>query len=582
MSQSFRHCFGPQSVPLLAMVAVLLASAPLLADDGGKNPQTVWLGGQTDPMSEFAKGVYAMETGMVLKAVDHLEVAWRDSGREVVVGRKLAEGYFMLKNFTRSEMVADDILARDGKDYDALLLKAKIRYIRRDRAASVSLLESIRAAHGTHFEVERFLGNIYYEAGNDEEALEAYAKCVNANPSYPYIHYRYGSLLARNGRYAEAEAALSKAIELDPDLAEPRVRLAELYLETDRPEDAVPVLEDVVAMGGANTQTMITLANLYLDLGRLDQGIKLLESQRADKPLPREGEIVLGRLYYEAREYDEAFTIFADLFEKEKNSPELARILGEISLKSGDPERSRGFFDAAIEIDPGDYRNYLGKFFAATPDFSSDGSPVIDLSFEERAGLLSKASEMVDAADFDGNYLLGVSYISVDSLETSRRHLMRAYEARNDDEGTLLNLANVYEKLGRYEDAQACLEKLHALKPTDATICNFFGYLLAEMGKDLDKAESLVREALKQEPDNGYYLDSLGWVYYQKGDYASAVIELEKASQRISDDPVILEHLGDAYRALRRFDKARTAYERSSQLQDGNSEILEKIKSTNP
>jgi len=82
------------------------------------------------------------------------------------------------------------------------------------------------------------------------------------------------------------------------------------------------------------------------------------------------------------------------------------------------------------------------------------------------------------------------------------------------------------------------------------------------------------------DPENGYYLDSLGWVYYQMGDYTRAVAELEKASRRVPDDPVILEHLGDAYRALRRFADAKAAYERSIALQDGNSVLLEKLQST--
>ena len=89
-----------------------------------------------------------------------------------------------------------------------------------------------------------------------------------------------------------------------------------------------------------------------------------------------------------------------------------------------------------------------------------------------------------------------------------------------------------------------------------------------------------VLKALESEPDNGYYLDSLGWVYYQMGEYAKAVVEIEKALLRVSDDPIILEHLGDAYRAMRRFDEARAAYQKSNRLQDGNSEIIEKIQST--
>ena len=72
---------------------------------------------------------------------------------------------------------------------------------------------------------------------------------------------------------------------------------------------------------------------------------------------------------------------------------------------------------------------------------------------------------------------------------------------------------------------------------------------------------------------------SLGWVYYMRGDYDKALIELEKATEIIKNDPIMLEHLGDAYRALKRYRKALAAYEQSKKLQGLNTELLQKIES---
>ncbi len=94
----------------------------------------------------------------------------------------------------------------------------------------------------------------------------------------------------------------------------------------------------------------------------------------------------------------------------------------------------------------------------------------------------------------------------------------------------VLNLASVLEKLKRYEEAERHIASLHERQPDDPTTCNFYGYLLALMGKDLDNAEELVRKALEGEPQNGYYTDSLGWVFFMRGDYPRAIEELEKAA----------------------------------------------------
>ncbi len=573
-------CFsftGCKSVPVVFLCLIFLAAAAVTAvGTPGEQPDS-----PPGVLSEFTIGVYLLEKGSVAEAVEHLEYAWRASECGAPIGRRLAEAYYTLKNFTNCEIVTDAILARQPDDYDALLLKAKVRYIKRDPSASIELLEAISASHGPDFEVERLIGNISYEIGDVEKAMRAYDRCIQINPNYPYIHYRYGLLLTQTNSYAEAEAEFKKAIELDPEFLEPAIQLADLYAGTGRAGEAIPILEGILAREPGNTKALTDLAGILLDARMLDEGIELLENRRSQAPLPRDAELIRGRLYYEAKDYNRALEVFRAIFAYEKSSPELARILGEISLKCGDTKKAREYFDKAIQIDPADYRSYLGLFFAGSPGFSDEGSPVIEMSDQERAGLLASTGTLVKESDFEGNYLLGVSYLSIDSLRAAERYLVRARTISFSDEATLLNLANIYEKLEQYESAEECVKLLYELKPADPTICNFYGYLLAIMGKDLTRAESLIREALRQDPENGYYLDSLGWVYYQMGDYSRAVLELEKATQRVSDDPVILEHLGDAYRALHHFDKARMAYERSSLLQVGNTDILEKIEATN-
>ena len=77
----------------------------------------------------------------------------------------------------------------------------------------------------------------------------------------------------------------------------------------------------------------------------------------------------------------------------------------------------------------------------------------------------------------------------------------------------------------------------------------------------VDEAEKLIKRALVIEPDDGFYVDSLGWVYYQQGDYSRAVAELERAVNLTGNDPTITEHLGDAYRKLGKLRDARHQYE---------------------
>ena len=515
--------------------------------------------------SEYLVGVFKYASGEVLESVDHLEFAWRMSGHDPAAGMKLAESYYLLKNFTRCEMVLDEVLASDETHRDALMLKAKVRYIKRDRRASVACLERVREHHPRSFETERLLGNIYYEMGDTDNAIEAYQHCLQIDSSYPYIQYRYGRLLRNVGRVDDAEKAFERAVTLDDEFVEPTIELAEIYMESGRADLAVPLLERAVALEAHNEDALMMLVRVHAETGRSDEAIRLLEGRRRANRLSRDGELFLGRLYFDAERFDDAVVLFKDVFEKEPGSAELARILAEVSLNAGDADGARVYFERAISIGPRDYRNYLGLFFAGSPRFTTSVEP-IPLDADEKELLLDEASKLVAERDFDGNYMLGIALLSEENLEAAERHLMRAYQVRPDDYNVLLNLANVYEKTRRFDAAEEKLAELYRLAPDDPTVLNFYGYVLSEVGRDLDRAEEMVRKALEKDPDNGYFLDSLGWIHYQKGDYGRAAVELEQANERVQDDPVILEHLGDAYRALRRFAEARAAYERSNRL----------------
>ncbi|HSR09918.1 MAG TPA: tetratricopeptide repeat protein, partial [Thermodesulfobacteriota bacterium] len=78
-------------------------------------------------------------------------------------------------------------------------------------------------------------------------------------------------------------------------------------------------------------------------------------------------------------------------------------------------------------------------------------------------------------------------------------------------------------------------------------------------------------------PDDGYITDSLGWVYFKKGDWEKAIRELERAHHLVPDDPVIAEHLGDAYEKQKAGDKAVQMYERALKLDPKKTELKDKI-----
>ena len=103
-----------------------------------------------------------------------------------------------------------------------------------------------------------------------------------------------------------------------------------------------------------------------------------------------------------------------------------------------------------------------------------------------------------------------------------------------------------YERFNNWSKAEK--DFLNALKlfPDQPLVLNYLGYSWIDFGKNLKKAESLINKAVKLRPNDGYFVDSLGWTYYRKGDFKKAVENLEKAVSLVPSDPIINDHLGDA------------------------------------
>jgi tetratricopeptide (TPR) repeat protein len=104
-----------------------------------------------------------------------------------------------------------------------------------------------------------------------------------------------------------------------------------------------------------------------------------------------------------------------------------------------------------------------------------------------------------------------------------------------------------YERLKDWPKAEKDLLQARKLDPDQALVLNYLGYSWVDQGLHLNKAMRFIRRAVELKPDDGYFVDSLGWAYYRLRNYKKATEELERAVELKPDDPVINDHLGDAY-----------------------------------
>jgi len=124
-------------------------------------------------------------------------------------------------------------------------------------------------------------------------------------------------------------------------------------------------------------------------------------------------------------------------------------------------------------------------------------------------------------------------------------------------------LGAIYERQKFFDKAEEQFKKVLAVNPKNAPVLNYYGYMLGDLGIRLDEAEALVQQALKEDPFNGAYLDSLGWIYFKESKFGPSESTLRKAVERERHDATIHSHLGDLYAKTGRGDLAAAEWEKS-------------------
>lgn len=134
-----------------------------------------------------------------------------------------------------------------------------------------------------------------------------------------------------------------------------------------------------------------------------------------------------------------------------------------------------------------------------------------------------------------------------------------------------------YERIKNWPQAEADLQKALQLGGDQALVLNYLGYSWIDQHKNLKQGLALIEKAVRQKPDDGYIVDSLGWAHFRMGNYKDAAKHLERAVELRPEDPVLNDHLGDAYWRVGREREARFQWDQALTLKP-EPEDAEKIK----
>ncbi len=503
--------------------------------------------------------------GRVDEAIVALERAVAKDGQSPYLHRLLAE--FLARSSQIEEAVAHarraHELAPDDPEMRSFL--AQLYRIQQDVDAIEALL---RDEDGAPRDLDSafLLYQTYADAGDLDAAVETARWITGEAPEELRGWIALASAYERLGKPIESEAALRRSLEVDPDNLRVYGHLARSMRQRGDSEGAIEVYRQMLERQPDDHATLVGLAEAQVGEEDLEGAIETFEQIAERFPADLQSLTRLGFLLYEARRYDDAIARLEQVLEASPREHEVAFFLG-LALRRTNRD------DAAVEH---------FERIPAHDDYYAEARTQLAAIHERRGRYGDALAEVQRAIGAEPSRDLELYAATLRSktgdFDGAVAYLEGLLDESADDDELLYNLGVVYSEADRDDEAVRYMERALEHNPDNADALNFIGYTWAERGENLEQAEEYIVRALELRPENGYIVDSLGWVYYMRGrplieagDLASgrrwvekALEELERADELTGGDPVISEHMGDAYLLLERRRQALDKFEEAA------------------
>jgi tetratricopeptide (TPR) repeat protein len=477
----------------------------------------------------------------------------------------LARLYRFENQHADAEKVLRGILQSDADNGPALEQLSQILMDEGRSQEAIQLL-SDAANDSASPDVYDLLGDAYNQAHEYDKAEDAYRKAIAQDPDDPgHLHGLANALMAQD-KYPEALEIFKKLTEIEPTTGDNFVRMAELYRRLGKFDQAEAAIVRAKQLSPGNLEVLVNEALLYDDEGRYEDAIKVLSdaiggvrSQSSTDGNPNVLSILyeqLGHTYRLAGNDPLAIRAYEDMGKLSPESDKRAQML------LIDTYRENRDIDKAIAK--------TKKTLGASP--KDDGLTVqLAMLYGEKLDAASATpllQSLLRNDDSDFEVYLDLAQV----LERCKKYPEAEQDAQkalglakdsSSKESAWFMLGIIYERQKKWDLAEGEFKKALAANPTNAAVLNYYGYMLADRGLRLDEATSMIQRAVQQDPNNGAYLDSLGWAYYKQNKLTEAEENLRKAVEHQMHDPTILAHLGDVYAKMGQKDRAVDLWERS-------------------
>ncbi len=470
------------------------------------------------------------------KTVSYLEEVAAQHPELASVQIALAEQYLRMQQLDRALETVEKAQALDPQYIPAFILHTRLLVLINQAPRAIAELEGLRRRVPPDEEVYTSLARLYMQEQQYPRAIQTMQEYLRREPESLTAYYYLGTLYGTHlHQYDRALTMFRRLVDLQPENIPARKALVQIHLARNDLPNALRELLQLEQHAVGDLSVQLRIAVLYYELKKYDAAITRIEAVLTKHPRANKLRYYLGVIYEESGQFAKAHAAYAQL-------PPSSSYFKDAVMRMAAQHTREHQVDAAIAVldealrrngDVSEFYEYLAYLYQEKGD-------------DPGAIRVMRRAVHHFAAEPRFHYALGVLYERVRNRSKAVRSMLNVLKYQPD---------NVYA-------------------------LNYVAYIYTERGAKLNEAEAMLHRAIEIRPDDGHILDSLGWLYYHKGEYEKALDLLERADALSPDEPAILRHIAQTLIAMGQAKEALAVLERAkglASLPPVNVEELEAI-----
>jgi tetratricopeptide (TPR) repeat protein len=403
------------------------------------------------------------------------------------------------KRYDEASGILKEILARDGFNVEAHVLRAQIHFAKNEGKQAVEELAGLLKQFPGLGVISYQLARAHLQLGNPALAIEVLQKGVAANPDHVDSSLLLAEVNLRRGNAEAAARVLSTLLQQYPGHTIVQSRFVETLRSLGRYDEAAGVVREQIRVAPGNPQLHVVLGSILRQQGKMAEATKSFETALAMAPdfTPALSELIDQNVA--EKRFGTALERLAALKAKNATSPVAHYLEGRVHAAQSQWGSAEVALQKAIELD---------------------------------ASL---------AAAYD---LLLYVYMSSNRLAQALAQVESAL-TRNPENPPALTLSGmIHARMGNAEKARDSYEKVLKFRPNSPAVLNNLAYLYGEQLNQLERAAELGMRARALEPNSAEIADTLGWIHYKRKDYTAALVLLQESAAKLPQNPEVRFHLG--------------------------------------